>query len=183
MRFRSAPIPGLFLVDLQPNQDERGSFSRIYCQTEFKEIGLYRPWVQINYSKNTQGGTLRGLHFQYSPAGEDKLICCVRGRIFDVAVDLRAQSPTFLQWYGLELSAASPVLIFIPQGFAHGFQTLCDDCEVIYHHTEFYQPQLQSGIRYNDPTLKIIWPLPISCISSKDLELPVWAPSNRGIQL
>ncbi|MBP7461366.1 MAG: dTDP-4-dehydrorhamnose 3,5-epimerase [Candidatus Delongbacteria bacterium] len=182
MRFISTPIPDLFIVELIPFSDERGSFTRLYCMEEFRSIGLVRPFTQINISKNIHGGTIRGLHFQFPPVAEDKLIRCSRGRIFDVVVDLRHQSPTFFQWFGLELSHESDRQLFVPRGFAHGFQTLCDHCEVVYHHTEYYQPNLQGGVRYDDPKLDIAWPLPVSCISQKDLELPVWTPSMRGLE-
>ncbi len=168
MIFERTPLEGLYL--LKPNilRDQRGLFVRTFCKREFAKIGFNKEFVQFNHSFSSKKGTLRGMHFQLAPFTETKLIRCVEGRVWDVAVDLRKDSETYLKHFGLELSKENMFSILIPDGFAHGFQTLEDNSALIYHHTEYYTPKVDSGIRYNDPVLDIHWPLPVSSISEKD---------------
>jgi dTDP-4-dehydrorhamnose 3,5-epimerase len=168
MVFQKTPLAGLYLLEPRIIRDERGLFARTFCKKEFAEIGFDKDFVQFNHSFNSKKGTLRGMHFQLAPFAETKLIRCVEGRVFDVAVDLRKDSKTYLQYFGVELSKENMFSILIPEGFAHGFQTLEDNSALIYHHTEYYTPNVDSGILYNDPALAINWPLGISIISQKD---------------
>ena len=168
MKFVESGLGGLYYIDPTPFKDERGLFARTYCKKLFSEIHFDKEFVQFNYSFNKQKGTLRGLHFQFAPYGETKLIRCISGSVYDVAVDLRKGSPSFLQSFGIELSEQNMRSILIPEGFAHGFQTLEDNSALIYHHTEFYNPNYEDGLVYNDPSLKIDWPLPPVNISKKD---------------
>ena len=181
MKFNKTNIEGLYTIDLNPFKDDRGSFGRTFCENEFKSIGFNDRFVQINHSFNTQKGTLRGMHFQLPPYGETKLIRCIAGMAFDVAVDLRKNSLTFLQWEGVELSAENKRMILIPKGFAHGFITLEDNTELLYHHTEFYIPEADTGFNYNDSRVNINWPIPIEKISEKDRILPDIEDSFEGI--
>ncbi len=181
MTFESTPLPGSYLVRLTPFADDRGWFARTYCSDEFKQIGHTQPWLQLNHSMTFQKGTVRGLHYQVPPFQEIKLVRCIAGVIFDVIVDLRENSPTFGHWYGTELSAENQHMLYIPQGFAHGFQTLADNCQLIYHHSEMYTPQAEAGIRYNDPHLDINWPLPVTVLSDRDAENPFILENFKGI--
>jgi dTDP-4-dehydrorhamnose 3,5-epimerase len=169
MIFQETPLKDLYIIELCSQKDERGYFARSFCKSEFMSIGFDKEFVQFNHSYNRIKGTIRGLHFQTPPFEETKLIRCVQGSVYDVAVDLRADSPTYLQFFGIELSDKNLISILIPEGFAHGFQTLEDHTSLIYHHTSFYTPNSESGIRYNDPSLNINWPLPAENISVKDL--------------
>ncbi len=169
MRFTPALLKGCFAIELEMITDTRGWFARYYSKNEFGEIGFNKDWVQMNHSFNKVRGTLRGLHYQQKPFVENKLVRCIAGAIYDVIVDLRLKSPTFLQWYSIELSASNKKMLFIPEGFAHGFQCLTDNCEILYHHSEVYSPSSENGLRYNDPRLDIQWPMPVSVISAKDV--------------
>lgn len=161
-------IKGVFLIKPRILQDERGLFFRTFCKKEFAEIGFYADFVQFNHSFNLKKGTIRGLHFQLPPYQETKLIRCIQGKVKDVAVDIRKDSPTFLQHVAVELSAENCYSILIPEGCAHGFQTLADESALIYHHTQYYTPQADAGIRYDDPLLNIAWTLPPVNVSEKD---------------
>jgi dTDP-4-dehydrorhamnose 3,5-epimerase len=169
MRFEATHIRGAFVIHLSPFVDERGMFSRLFCSTELEAIHHYKEIVQVNHSLNREKGTLRGLHFQYPPDAEIKMIRCIRGKVFDVLVDLRKTSPTFLKWYSLELSPDANNMIYIPEGCAHGFQTLEDNSELLYFHTAHYNRESEGGIRFDDPRLSIKWPLPPKNVSEKDL--------------
>lgn len=169
MTFTETSLKGSFLIALTTHGDSRGWFARTYCKKEFQEIGHTSEWVQMNHSFSAQKGTLRGLHFQKEPFAEIKMLRCIAGAVFDVIVDLRQGSPTYLSWYGAELSAANKQMLYVPKGFAHGFQTLSDNTELIYHHSEYYHPEAEAGVMYNDPALKINWPLEITEISDRDL--------------
>ena len=169
MIFNETRLKGSFIIEVQPHVDERGWFGRFYCKKEFEQIGHHKEWVQFNHSFTLKKGSLRGMHFQISPYREIKMIRCISGSVYDVIIDIRKGSPTFLQWFGAELSARNKNMIYIPEGFAHGFQCLSDDCELIYHHTEYYKPGYEGGLRFDDPALKIKWPLPITVISESDL--------------
>ena len=181
MIFHETALEGAYIIDLEPFSDDRGLFARTFCKREFAAIGHHKEFVQFNHSHSNQKGTLRGLHYQRPPHAEIKLIRCIRGSVFDVIVDLRHQSPTFLQHVGVELSEQNLRMIYVPEGFAHGFQTLQDHCELIYHHTAFYTPDSDGGIRYNDPKIRISWPLGLSTISDKDKNLPLLSDDFAGM--
>jgi dTDP-4-dehydrorhamnose 3,5-epimerase len=166
--FTPTPITGVTLVTVEPHSDERGFFTRTYCKKEFATINLNEEFVQFNHSFNIAKGTLRGLHYQIPPCAEMKYVRCVVGSIFDVVVDIRKNSPTYLQIFNIELSFSNRQGIIIPPGCAHGFQVLCDNTSIIYHHTAFYQPSVERGIKYDDPILGIKWPLDITHISERD---------------
>lgn len=168
MEFIKTDIEGLYVVSLKKLEDDRGIFARTYCKKEFAEIGFDKEFVQFNHSLNRHKGTVRGMHFQRPPFAETKLIRCVQGAVYDVAVDLRKGSPTFLQHVGIELNEDNMFSMLIPEGFAHGFQTLKDNSALIYHHTAYYTPQADDGIRHDDPALGIQWKLPPVYVSEKD---------------
>ncbi len=168
MIFEETKLKGAYLISLNPLTDSRGSFARTFCKKEFKQIDHTKEFVQLNHSYNTYKGTIRGMHYQLAPHQEIKLIRCVRGAVLDVIIDLRKDSPTFLQHVSVELSAENKKMIYVPENFAHGFQSLKDNSELIYHHTEFYTPQADTGVRFDDPTLNIKWPLPPVMVSDKD---------------
>lgn len=168
MKFINTSIAGLHLIQLLKIEDDRGLFARTFCKKEFSQIGFNKDFVQYNHSFNKKKGTIRGMHFQHPPFAETKLIRCVQGVVYDVAVDMRKGSPTFLQHYGVELSAENFLSILIPEGFAHGFQTLEDNSSLIYHHTEYYNSIADGGICFDDPAINIQWKLPAVMISEKD---------------
>lgn len=170
MKFQETELAGAFVVELEPFTDERGWFARTYCQKEFAEIGVPDQLVQINHSFNATKGTTRGLHFQNPPFAEVKLIRVIAGAIYDVIVDLRRGSPTFLKHVAVELSAENRKMLLVPKGFAHGFQTLTDGAELLYHHTEFYEPGHEGGIKYDDPAIGIQWPMEATVMSDRDKE-------------
>ncbi|GAA4777051.1 dTDP-4-dehydrorhamnose 3,5-epimerase [Stakelama sediminis] len=174
MHFQSTSLSDATLIELQPFGDQRGMFARTYCRDKFMAAGLPTEWVQQNMSTSANRGTIRGMHFQRAPHREGKLIRCVRGTILDVIIDLRADSPSYLQHEGFELSDGNKHQLFVPPGFAHGFQTLTDDVEVTYLVTERYTPLAEGGVRYNDPQFAIDWPLPVSTISDKDAAWPLF---------
>jgi dTDP-4-dehydrorhamnose 3,5-epimerase len=173
MRFLPTGLEGAWVIQPQPHKDERGFFARTFCAEEFAAHGLVKTFVQCNTSWNTRSGTVRGLHYQLSPSCEAKLVRCIAGAIFDVIVDLRPASPTYLQSYSAELTADNRSALYIPKMFAHGFQTLTDDTEVFYQMSEFYAPQLGRGLRYDDPKLGINWPLSVASISTQDVSWPL----------
>ena len=168
MIFHELPLSGAFEIELDKREDERGFFARTWCQREFNDVIPGAEPVQANCSFNVKAGTLRGLHYQAAPNAETKLVRCTRGAILDVIVDLRPDSPTYRQWTALKLSAKNGRMMFVPKCFAHGFQTLEDDAEVVYQTSAFYAPDSERGLRWDDPTLSIRWPLPVEAISPKD---------------
>lgn len=168
MRFEETSLAGAFVIEIEPHADDRGFFARAYCAREFEEHGLEPRVVQANLSYNRSKGTLRGMHYQAPPAGEAKLVRCISGAIHDVIVDLRPDSPTYLQHVGVDLTAENRRALFVPALFAHGFQTLEDEVEVFYQVSEFYTPGAERGLRHDDPALGISWPLGVSEISDKD---------------
>lgn len=174
-RFRciATPIEGVFVVERQRIGDSRGFLSRLFCAEDLAEAGFKLPVAQINQTLTETAGTLRGLHFQHPPAAEDKLVSCIRGAVFDVAVDLRAGSPTFLHWHGVELSAENNCALMIPQGCAHGFQALVDSTELLYLHSRPYTPAAEGGLNPLDPRLAIDWPLPVTTMSPRDAGHPL----------
>ena len=165
---QETPLAGLRVVRRQPVTDERGFFSRFFCAPELAAAGFVLPIAQINHTYTKRRGAVRGLHYQSPPHSEDKFISCLRGEVFDVAVDLRRGSRTFLRWHGAVLSAANMTSLLVPQGFAHGFQTLSDDCELIYLHSRPFAPSAEGGLNVRDPTVAIKWPLPLTDVSARD---------------
>lgn len=181
MIFLPTKLPGAQLIDLEPRADERGFFARSFCEREFAEHGLPVRFPQNNLSRNARSGTLRGMHFQVAPHREAKLVRVVRGAIHDVIVDLRPQSPTHLQWIGVDLSAETARALFVPEGFAHGFVTLTDDVDVFYQMTEFYRPEGARGLRWNDPRIGVQWPVEPTVITPRDAEYPDYDPGAFDI--
>jgi dTDP-4-dehydrorhamnose 3,5-epimerase len=171
--FKATELPGVWLIEPQRREDERGFFARTWCQHEFADHGIQANWVQSNISFNKRRGTLRGLHYQAAPWEEAKLVRCTMGAVYDVVVDVRPRSPHYKKWFAVELTAANRLMLFIPAGFAHGFQTLADDTEVFYEMSQAYHPEAARGVRWDDPRLAIRWP---SCtnriISPTDLSYP-----------
>jgi dTDP-4-dehydrorhamnose 3,5-epimerase len=182
MKFIETSLSGAYVIELEPFRDERGLFARTFCQKEFATIGFHKQIVQINHSVTRQKGAIRGMHYQRPPASEIKIIRCVQGAVFDVMVDLRAGSSTYLHWHGAELSKDNMRMVYIPEGFAHGFQTLADNSELIYHHSAFYSPEYEQGMRFDDPALTIAWPWPPSVISTKDQSYPLIDDNFKGIE-
>jgi dTDP-4-dehydrorhamnose 3,5-epimerase len=181
MIFTEAPLRGAYTIDLTRVRDERGFFARSFCGEEFAKRGLATQMSQCSVSFNASKGTLRGLHFQGAPHDEEKLVRCTGGAIFDVIADLRPESPTHLQWFGTELTAANHRSLYIPKGFAHGFISLVDDAEVLYMMSVAYAPGYAAGLRWNDPALEIRWPLIPTVISTRDAEYPLLdSPSWRN---
>jgi dTDP-4-dehydrorhamnose 3,5-epimerase len=176
MLFTEAVLSGAWIIETEPVRDSRGAFARTFCEREFAAHGLETRFVQHSSSSNRKAGTLRGLHLQSEPHAEVKLVSCVKGAILDVIVDLRSDSGQFRQWQAVELTETNGRSLYIPKGFAHGFQTLCDDTEVRYLISEFYAPDAASGVRYDDPALGIDWPQPVTVISEKDRAWPDLLP-------
>ena len=176
MIFTETPLAGAFVIALEPRDDDRGFFARAFCQNELAQHGLETTVAQANLSFNHRKGTLRGLHMQNPPHGEDKMVRCITGAIFDAIVDLRPGSPTYRQWFGVELSAANRLMLYVPKGFAHGYQSLTDGSEVLYMVTQFYTPGAERGLRWDDPAFGIAWPLPDPILSEKDAAAPDFTP-------
>jgi dTDP-4-dehydrorhamnose 3,5-epimerase len=174
MKFTETKLRGAFIITPDLIEDERGFFTRAFCRREFEEHGLNSNLVQCNISFNKTKGTLRGMHYQIAPSAEAKLVRCTAGAICDVIVDLRDGSPTFRQWFAAELSEANHQILYVPEGFAHGYQTLEPLSEVFYQVSAFYNPASELGVRWNDPAFGIEWPLPVSSISKKDESHPSW---------
>jgi len=179
--FIHTPLDGVILVQRKVNVDHRGFLSRFYCANEFQDAGIDKPIVQINQTFTENKGSVRGLHFQYSPYAEAKIVSCLKGEIFDVVVDLRSNSPTFLHWHGEILSEKNRKTLIIPEGFAHGIQTLVEDCELIYLHTAAYHPEAKGALNVFDPRLNIIWPLPVKNLSEQDCAHPFMNQDYQGV--
>ena len=173
MIFKETPLRGAFVVELEKRADARGFFARAFCQNEFKAHGLRPIIAQVNVARSHLRGTLRGMHFQYPPAPESKFVRCTRGAILDVIVDLRPESPTYLQHFSVELNDDNQHALYIPERFAHGYQVLCDNTDTSYSADEFYTPSAEGGLRYDDPRLALSWPLPVASISEKDQRFPL----------
>jgi dTDP-4-dehydrorhamnose 3,5-epimerase len=173
LNFEATPIPGVHVLHLVPIPDNRGFFARAFCADEFRERGLNPTVTQAHLSLNNVRGVLRGMHYQKPPAAEAKLVRCIRGAIYDVAVDLRPESPTYLKWFACELSASNRKAMYVPEGCAHGFQALDDNSEVFYQVSHAYAPDLADGFRYDDPAVGIRWPLQVRVISTRD---GAWPP-------
>ena len=172
MLFHETLVRSAFLIELERRSDSRGFFSRTWCQREFAAHGLTARLAQVNLSGNLRKGTLRGMHFQREPHAEAKVVSCTRGAIYDVVLDLRSDSPTYLRWFAVELTAQNHRMLYIPEGCAHGFQTLADDTEILYLMSEFYAPTHGWGVRHDDPAFGISWPLTVECISEADQAWP-----------
>jgi dTDP-4-dehydrorhamnose 3,5-epimerase len=172
MIFAALPLSGAFAIDVELHNDDRGSFARTYCKQEFEARGLSALFVQCNTSYSAHKGTLRGMHFQAEPKPEAKLVRCTRGAAIDVIVDLRPKSPTFCKWVSVELTADNRRAIFVPAGFAHGFQTLVDETEIFYQMSEYYDEGLARGVRWNDPAFAIQWPIEPPILSQRDASFP-----------
>ena len=168
MRFEPTGLAGAWLIRTEPHGDSRGRFGRIYCEREFAAQGLTRPLVQASLSFNRARGTVRGLHFQWPPSREAKLIRCVRSAVFDAIVDLRPDSSTFLRHFTTELTEDNQLSLYVPEGFAHGFQSVRDDSELLYQMTDFYSPELSTGFRFDDPAFAVAWPGPVTEMSDRD---------------
>jgi len=181
MIFTPIQLEGVYVVDLQPVGDSRGWFSRTYCKKEFAAIGHDKEWVQLNHSFTSKKATIRGMHYQLPPFSEIKMVRCIAGAVLDVVIDLRKGSATFLQWFAVELNAENKKMIYIPEGFAHGFQCLADNCELLYHHSAYYTPGAEGGIRYDDPFVNINWPMAPTDISDRDLSHPLLDKNFKGI--
>ena len=173
MKFEPTPLKDAWVITLDPLGDERGYFSRTFCRREFEVHGIEANVAQCNTSFNVEAGTLRGMHFQTEPAAETKLVRCIRGALYDVIVDLRPESPTYLQHFGVKLTAENLKMLFVPRNFAHGFLTLDPKTEAFYMVGEFYTPEYEKGLRHDDPALGIEWPVPIEVISDKDASWPL----------
>jgi dTDP-4-dehydrorhamnose 3,5-epimerase len=178
MKFLPTTLPGVWLIELELREDERGFLARTYCEREFAAQGLNTHWPQCNLTLTKQRGMIRGLHYQAEPKPEIKLIRCTAGAVFDVLADLRRDSPTFGRWEGFELTGQNRRTLYVPAGLAHGFQCLTDGCELFYQMSEFYSLDLARGLRWNDPTLAIRWPLPDPLLSERDRHLPLFQREN-----
>jgi len=168
MIFKETKLKGAYVIEINPLEDERGFFARSFCAKEFKEHGLNQNIAQCNISYNEKKGTLRGVHYQAAPHEEAKLVRCTMGAIYDVIIDLRPDSATFKKWIGVELTKENRRMLYVPEGFAHGFQTLEDHTEVLYQMSEFHHPEWARGVRWNDPTFGIFWPVNVEIISIGD---------------
>jgi len=178
MKFFKTKLKGAFLIDPEFLADERGFFARTCCRKEFEQHGLNSDWVQCNISHNKREGTLRGMHYQVDPYAEAKLVRCTMGAIYDVIIDLRSDSKTYRQWVAAELSAENRKMIYIPQRFAHGFQTLADNSEIFYHMSAYYAPECARAVRWNDPQFKIHWPETERTMSEKDQQIEDFDPAE-----
>lgn len=183
MKILDTPIADLKLVQSVAHRDARGAFVRLFCAQELQPMLGRRQIAQINHSKTSHAGAVRGMHFQHLPHAEMKMVRCLRGRVWDVAVDLRAGSPTLLQWHAQELAQDDAQMLVIPEGFAHGFQALEPDSELLYLHTAFYHPPSEGGLRHDDPRLAIAWPLPPQDLSPRDLAHPLIGADFTGVAL
>lgn len=181
--FQPTSLTGLWIVQRKPVADQRGFFCRFFCAEEFQAAGLKKPIVQINHTHTMKKGAVRGLHYQYPPYTECKIVSCLRGAVLDVAVDIRKGSPTFLCWYGEVLSAANQKSLLIPEGFAHGFQTLTENCELIYLHSVPFYEHSEGAINIADPKIGIVWPMPITDISDRDHHHPLITEKFKGVEV
>lgn len=179
MKFVETELKSAYIIELEPIEDERGFFARSWCKKEFEEHGLNPNLVQCNISYNKKKGTLRGMHYQVKPFEEAKLVRCTRGSIYDVIIDLREDSNTYMKWISVELAADNNKMLYVPEGFAHGFQTLEDDTEVTYQMSEFYHPECARGIRWDDKMFEIAWPIEEMIISEKDKSYADWRYKNE----
>ncbi len=183
MKAKSTTLNNSYVLEFETFEDKRGLFTRTYCQRELQKIGHKQNIVQVNISMTGKKGSIRGMHFQLPPKSEVKIVRCIKGAVYDVIIDVRAKSPTFLQWFGETLTVENKKMMYIPKGFAHGFQTLDENSELLYFHTEFFSPECEAGIRFDDPVLAIKWPLPVTDVSKKDKSHQLLSIDYRGIEL
>lgn len=181
MKFSETKLKGLYIVEPEPFEDERGLFFRVFCKSEFKSFGLDKEFVQINQSVNLKKYTFRGYHYQIAPHEDCKLIRCVHGKVIDIIIDVRKNSSTFLQHFSIELTAENKKMVYVPEGLAHGFLTLKDNSQLIYNHTAFYKQGFEGELNANDPRIKVKLPKPIKIISKKDLKIPFLASDFEGV--
>jgi len=180
--FRETSLHGAFVIELEERSDDRGFFARTFCAREFEEHGLKPTVAQANVSYNHQAGTLRGMHYQVPPAAETKLVRCTRGAVYDVIIDLRPDSPSYLEHFGIELTEHNRLALYVPEMFAHGYLTLSADAEVVYQVGEFYTPGFERGIRYDDPAFAIQWPAPVTLLSPKDESWPAFDAASAAAE-
>ena len=181
MEIHATPLKGLYYLKTTTFSDNRGSFSRIFCQEEFSKVGLSMPVAQMNLSMTHKKGTVRGMHYQLAPHGEIKIVRCLQGSCYDVVVDIRKDSPTFLQYHAEILSAENGKALYIPKGFAHGFQTFQENTQLLYTHSEFYTPNAEAALHYKDPRIAINWPLEVQDLSERDKNHPFIQQNFTGI--
>lgn len=172
MRFTGTPLAGVVVIDPEPVEDHRGFFARTFCEAEFRAHGLEPHFVQSSIAFSARKGTLRGMHYQRDPHAETKLVRCTRGRVYDVAIDLRLDSPTFRNWFAVELTASNRRMLYVPVGFAHGYLTLDDDTEITYQMSSAYHAEAAAGVRWDDPTFGIRWPAPVTVLAERDRTFP-----------
>lgn len=172
MKFLETPLKGSFIIEPEPRRDERGMFARVFCKKEFEYAKLNKEIVQVNHSLTKEKGTVRGMHYQKPPNAEIKMVRCIKGSVFDIIIDLRKNSPTFLNWFGEVLSSDNMKIMYVPEGFAHGMQALETNSEILYFVTEFYAPKQEGGVNCKDPKIGIKWPLEPRNLSEKDKKLP-----------
>jgi dTDP-4-dehydrorhamnose 3,5-epimerase len=182
MLFTETSLPGAFVIDLEPRKDERGFFAREFCQEEFKAHGLRPVIAQVNLALNVRAGTVRGMHFQYPPVADSKLVRCLRGAILDVVIDLRPESSTYLQHISVELNEDNWRALYVPERFAHGYQSLQDNTVTSYHMGEVYTPSAEGGLAHDDPALGLSWPMPVSAISERDRSFPPYVQVEQELQ-
>jgi len=180
VQFIETKLPGAFLIELERKEDDRGFFARAFCRNEMAARGLVGELVQCNVAFTHRRGTVRGLHYQVAPAAESKVVRCIRGAIFDVIVDLRPDSSSYLQHLGVELTADDRRQLYVPEGFGHGYQALSDNAEILYFVSAFHSPQSERGIRYDDPAFRIPWPAPVTLVSLKDQNWPLFDRSSSA---
>jgi dTDP-4-dehydrorhamnose 3,5-epimerase len=183
MKFHPTQIAGVLVVETAPLIDQRGAFARWFCEEELRSVMNNRRIAQVNYSRTSRAGALRGFHYQRAPHAETKLIRCLKGRVFDVAVDLRQGSPTFLRWHAEELTPANWRMLIIPEGCAHGFQAMEADSDLLYLHTASYAPNAEGGVRLDDSRIGVLWPMPVADISKRDSSFPVLDAGFAGISV
>ena len=181
MEFIKTPLEGAYLINLEKYEDERGFFARVFCESEFQEMGLSSEFIQVNNSLTGSKGTIRGMHYQLEPSAEVKIVRCIRGSLYDAIIDLRPDSSSFCKWFGSELSAENRLMMYVPKGFAHGFLTLEDNTETFYFASNSYSPDLERGIRFDDPYFGIEWPIPVTESSQKDKSCPDFDPELHGV--
>ncbi|MDA3898182.1 MAG: dTDP-4-dehydrorhamnose 3,5-epimerase [Desulfobacteraceae bacterium] len=183
MKFMPLPLSGAHIIIPEPRKDKRGLFARIFCADELKQIGHTKNIVQVNHSGTVKKGAVRGMHFQYSPKAEIKIIKCIRGAVFDVIVDIRLGSSTFLQWHGENLTSENMKMMYVPEGFAHGFQVLEENSELLYFHTEYYSPEHEGAVRHDDPMIGIDWPVGVTEVSERDKTHPLLNDDFAGVEI
>lgn len=181
MDVRTTPIAGLVVIGTTPFRDERGAFARLFCEQELASVVGNRRIVQVNHSRTSAAGAVRGMHYQRAPHAEIKMVRCLKGRVWDVAVDLRQGSPTFLRWHAQELTPVNALMMSIPEGCAHGFQVLEPDSELLYLHTAAYVPDAEGGVRHDDPAIGIDWPFPVGDLSDRDRQHPLLTHEFPGL--